>query len=80
MKAFVFFVFLSSMAQAEIREPYLTAEDQKYYKNEAGTGMNQLERIDSNVKELNKLHAEIASMKAEIQELKKEINEMKKPK
>jgi peptidoglycan hydrolase CwlO-like protein len=56
----------------------LSAEDQKYYKNEYGSGMNQLERIDSTVKEINKLHGEIAGMKAEMQAMKKEIEELKK--
>lgn len=59
---------------------YLKPEDQKYYKNEALSGMNQLERIDSTVKEINKLHGEMAVMKAEIEILKKELEELKKAK
>lgn len=58
----------------------LTPADQKYYKNEYGTGMNQLERIDSTVKEINKLHGDIAALKAEVQTLRKEVEELKKGK
>lgn len=61
-----------------LNDDSLKPEDQKYYKNEYGTGMNQLERIDSTVKEINKLHGEIASLKAEVQTLKKEVEELKK--
>jgi len=32
----------------------LSEEDQKYYKNDSGAGMNNLERINSTVKEINK--------------------------
>lgn len=73
-------LFLSSGAFAQTTNTFgdLTAADQKFYKNEAGQGMNQLERIDSTVKEINKLHGEIASLKAEMQTLKKDMDELKK--
>lgn len=81
MKWFLFTLILSSSAFAQ-KNTYgdLTAEDQKYYKNEFGSGMNQLERIDSTVKEINKLHGEVNQLKAEVQTLKKEIEELKKSK
>lgn len=56
----------------------LKAEDQKYFKNESFSGMNKLERIDLNVKEINKLHGEIASLKSEISKMKQDIEELKK--
>lgn len=56
----------------------LKPEDQKYYKNESAAGMNQLERIDSTVKEINKLYGEINSLKAEVANLKTEIETLKK--
>ncbi len=56
----------------------LSPEDQKYYKNQSGMGMNQLERIDSLVKEMNSVHGEMSKMKSQIQELKAEIEELKK--
>ncbi len=59
---------------------YLRPEDQKFYKNESFSGLNQLERIDSTVKEINKLHQEIAAMKAEMQILKAEVELLKKGK
>lgn len=81
MKWFLFTLILSSPLFAQ-KNTYgdLTAEDQKYYKNEFGSGMNQLERIDSTVKEINKLHGEVNQLKAEVQTLKKEIEELKKSK
>lgn len=71
---------LSFSAAAEIKNGYLTAEDQKYFKNDSFDGNNQRERIDANVKEINKLMGEIASMKSEIQALRSEVNELKKGK
>ena len=81
MKWFLFTLIIASPVFAQ-KNSYgdLTADDQKYYKNEYGMGMNQLERIDSTVKEINKLHGEIAQLKAEVQTMKKEIEELKKSK
>jgi peptidoglycan hydrolase CwlO-like protein len=59
---------------------YLSKEDQKYYKNDSFEGSNQRERLDSTVKEINKLHGEIKSMKEEINGLKKEIELLKSKK
>lgn len=59
---------------------YLTNENQPYFKNESLTGNNQVERVDLNVKEINKLHGEINNLKTEITLLKKEIEELKKKK
>lgn len=81
MKFILMLLVLSSGAMAQTKViGDLTPEDQKYYKNEAGQGMNQLERIDSTVKEINKLHGEVARMKSEIQEMKKEIEKLKQGK
>lgn len=78
MRLFLVFLCLSSFAFAQ-KDPYgyLSAEDQKYYKNEAGMGMNQLERIDSTVREINKLHGQINALKSEVQSMRKEIDELK---
>ena len=67
---------LASLAQATF-SGQLSPEDQKYYKNESGAGLNQLERIDSSVKEINKIYAEIANLKSEVTALKKEVAELK---
>jgi hypothetical protein len=56
---------------------YLKPEDQKFYKNEAMAGMNQQERIDSSVKEINKLHGEIAQLKKEMALMRVEIEALK---
>lgn len=56
---------------------YLNKKDQQYYKNDSMEGNNQRERIDSTVKEINKLHGEIASLKSEMAQLKQEIQQLK---
>jgi hypothetical protein len=82
MKTLIFsislFIFAQSLfAKTEIMEN-LKPEDQKYFKNEAFSGMNKLERIDLNVKEINKLHGEIEGLKSEISKMKKDIEELKR--
>ena len=59
---------------------YLKPEDQTFYKNDIMQGENKQERIDSVVKEINKMYAQMNSMKAEIQELKAQVEELKKTK
>lgn len=56
---------------------YLKKEDQQYYKNDSMEGNNQRERIDSTVKEINKLHGEINSLKSDVATLKQEIEALK---
>jgi predicted RNase H-like nuclease (RuvC/YqgF family) len=59
---------------------YLKAEDQPHFKNDSFEGRNQLERIDRNVAEINRLHGEVASLRAQLQELKRELTELKQRK
>jgi peptidoglycan hydrolase CwlO-like protein len=59
---------------------YLKADDQKFYKNDIMEGNNKQERIDSLVKEINKMYGEMASMKADIQTLRADVEELKKKK
>jgi peptidoglycan hydrolase CwlO-like protein len=68
---------LSAFAQQGTFSGQLNPEDQKYYKNESGAGLNQLERIDSSVKEINKIYGELAALKTEVAALKKEVSELK---
>ncbi len=79
MQLILSLLLLSTVVQAQ-QGGYLSAQDQKYYKNDSFEGNNQRERIDSLVKELNKLHGELAGMKAEMQTLKAEMAELKKGK
>jgi len=58
----------------------LKKEDQLYYKNDRFDGNNKLERIDSLVREVNKLHGEINTMKADITLLKQEVEALKSKK
>jgi uncharacterized protein YlxW (UPF0749 family) len=82
MKALLLILVLAFSAPilAQIKSGYLTAEEQKYYKNDSFDGLNQRERVDSLVKEMNKLMGEISAMKTEIQTLRKEVDELKKGK
>jgi len=80
MKYLILISFMTSVSLAQ--DPYklkgLTAEDQKYFKNEPFDGKNKLERIDENVKEINKLHGEVQGLKDEIRLIKEEIEKLKK--
>lgn len=79
MKLLAFALLLAPLHSfSQIKSGYLTAEDQKYYKNDSFEGNNQRERIDGLVKETNKLYGELASLKAEVQLLRKEMEELKK--
>jgi cell division protein FtsB len=70
----------TSLLLAQTDYGYLKKEDQQYFKNDSMEGQNRLERIDANVKEINKLHGEIQSMKADITALKKEVEILKSKK
>jgi cell division protein FtsB len=70
----------TSLLLAQTDYGYLKKEDQQYFKNDSMEGQNRLERIDANVKEINKLHGEIQSMKADIAALKKEVEILKSKK
>lgn len=80
MKIFLFLMLFSTAAFAENKILGLSAEDQKFYKNNIMDGMNSVERTDSLVREVNKMLGEMASMKAEIQKLRAEVDELKKGK
>ena len=76
-----FLVFLSLFASTSFATMEYTSglkpEEQKYYKNEVNQGMNHVERLDSTVREINKLHAEVASLKADVELLKNEVKKLK---
>ena len=74
------FLMSSSMLLAGTDFGYLKKEDQQYYKNDSMEGSNKMERIDSTVKEINKLYGEIATMKSEIAQLKQEVELLKSKK
>ena len=74
------FLLSSSTLLAGTDFGYLKKEDQQYYKNDNMEGNNKMERIDSTVKEINKLYGELATMKAEIAQLKQEVELLKSKK
>lgn len=81
MKTFLLVLaLLTTTAFAVDKFGNLTKDDQKYYKNDSMDGLNQRERIDSAVVELNRVNGEMAAMKSEIQQLRKEVDELKKGK
>lgn len=78
MRQLVLFVLVYSLPVLGARDfGYLKPEDQMYYKNQPMDGLNQQERIDSTVKEINKLHGEIAQLKRELATLRSELQELK---
>jgi len=80
MKYLILISFMTGISFAQ--DPYkfkgLSEEDQKYFKNEAFDGKNKLERIDENVKEINKLHGEVQNLKNEIKLIKEELAKVKR--
>lgn len=76
----MFGILFSSQVLAQITIHQLNDQDQKYYKNTNATGMNQIERMDSAVKEINKMYGQLETMKADIERLKAEVAELKKKK
>lgn len=55
----------------------LDAEDQKFYKNDSREGMNQMERIDSTVRQINQMIGQMEQMKTQISQLRAEVDELK---
>lgn len=76
MKLFLFLMLFSSLSYAydfgDLKE-----SDQQHFKNEYGQGNNKLERIDLNVKEINKLWGEVKALQKEVNSLKEEITQLK---
>lgn len=76
---FVFLMtFLGTASAVEFN--YLKPEEQKYFKNDSMDGKNQQERIDMNVREINRLYGEVSMLKAEVQRLRAEMDQLKKGK
>lgn len=56
---------------------YISNKDQTLYRNDPTDGLNKRERIDSLVKELNKVLEEVKNMKADMAKLRQEMDELK---
>ena len=69
-------LFLNTALAAD-RFGNLDEKDQKFFKNDSRDGKNQLERIDSNVRQINLMMGEIQSMKKQIEQLRAEVDELK---
>jgi hypothetical protein len=81
MKLRVFLCILSvPMMSSAFADAYLTAQDQKYFKNDIMDGNNTVERITMNVREINKIHAQLIEMKAQIALLTTQVAELQKKK
>lgn len=72
------FVFLFCCTQAFAYDfGDLKESEQKNFKNDSGQGFNQMERIDKNVREINKMWDELNKLKTEVNALKNEVNQLK---
>lgn len=80
MKILIFTLLVSFNALATQDYGYLKKEDQQFFKNDSFEGNNKMERIDANVKEINKLYGEVARLKAEMAELRSEVEALKNKK
>lgn len=76
MKNFISTLILLGSLSAVANNDYLKPEDQPYYQNDSN-GRNNLDRIDSSVKEINRLWGEINTMKNEIRLLKEQMAALK---
>ncbi len=74
------FIFSFSLVSTAWADAYLTAQDQKYFKNDIVSGNNTVERITMNVREINKIYAQIEEMKSQIAQLKIQVEELQKKK
>lgn len=68
---------LSITASGTDRFGYLNKEDQKYYKNDSFQGEGMQGRVDSTVKEINKVYGELEALKAEVAKLRAEVDALK---
>ena len=75
MKTLSFAMMLLFSLKTFALNDYLKPEDQPYYQNDAN-GKNDLDRIDSSVREINKVWGEVIAMKAEIKQLKEQVAAM----
>lgn len=80
MRVFALIIFGFAATVMAQNYDYLTKDDQKYYSNDAQNGLNNMQRIDSTVREINKLHGMVSQMKVEIAQLKADVEELKKKK
>jgi polyhydroxyalkanoate synthesis regulator phasin len=82
MKTLIFasLLMVSHLAMAEDKYGNLDKEDQKFFANDSREGKNQMERIDSNVRQINQMIGEMQKMKSEIAKLRSEVDELKEAK
>ncbi len=81
MRIGLFILLLTFLGTASAVEfNYLKPEEQKYFQNDNMSGKNMQERVDMNVREINKLYSEVSLLKGEVQRLRNEMDELKKKK
>lgn len=76
-KLFCVILVFSSFAYAADRFGNLDKKDQAFYSNDSRDGKNQMERIDSNVRQINQMMGEIQSLKSQVSDLKSEVEALK---
>ena len=75
MKTLFLFVLCSLSLPTLADKYYLTPDEQPNFKNDSN-GRNDFERIDANVKELNRVVGEINSLKQEIKALRERVEDL----
>lgn len=72
----LFLLFICSLPTSLLADKYyLTPDEQPNFQNDSN-GRNDFERIDANVKELNRVVGELNSLKQEVKSLKERIDEL----
>lgn len=62
---FTLCLVVSFSSSAQKKQYYLGKDEQPYFKNDPN-GQNDLDRIDNNVREINRMHGELASLKQQM--------------
>jgi hypothetical protein len=72
MCTYLVLLALSVGTSAQDRQYYLGQDEQPFFKNDPN-GQNHLDRIDNNVRELNRLNGEVVTLKQQLASLEERI-------
>lgn len=75
MKTLFLLILCAFSLPSQADKYYLTPDEQPNFKNDSN-GRNDFERIDANVKELNRVVGEINSLKQEVKALRERVEEL----
>jgi polyhydroxyalkanoate synthesis regulator phasin len=80
MKAWMLSLILVPFFSAGAQFGQLSPDDQKMFRNDSRDGKNHLDRIDDNVRQINKLMQEISDLRTRVQILEKKVNQLENKK